>query len=229
MEFATGAQEKKCFHSRRNRVTLCEMEMENRIMPVVVKEYPDAVAAQREYSLLRRLGGLDLNVPAVYGMCGKVLYMQYIEGTLLTHIIDDASSYPAAWIAGLAAWFYRFHRANLREDGSVMLKDDANLRNFIFINNAFYTLDFEAEVFGRPERDIAECCSYILSNDPPFTAEKFEVVNKLIDCYCQIDNTAIKGAFKEEIKNSLKVIAWHRKRQEAEIINSMPLVDRLIG
>lgn len=230
MEFnATGARGKKCFRSRRNRVTLCEMEMEGRILPVVVKEYPDAGAAQREYSLLRRLGGLNINVPYIYGVHENVLYMQYIEGTLLTDIIDNVSSYSSKLIAELAAWFYSFHRATVREDGLVMLKDDANLRNFIFFDNAFFALDFETEVFGRPEQDIAECCAYILSNDPPFTTEKFEVVNRFTGCYCKLDNTAEKGVIKEEIEKSLKTIAGHRKQQQEDILNSLPLVDRFVG
>jgi tRNA A-37 threonylcarbamoyl transferase component Bud32 len=224
-----GAREIKCFHSRRNRVSLNEMESNGCVLPVVVKKYPDMEAASREYRLLKELSSLGINVPTAYGMHGNVLYLQYIEGTLLTHIIDDVSSFPARWIAGLAGWFYKFHRANSREDGSVMLKDDANLRNFIFYeNSAFYALDFEAEVFGRPERDISECCAYILSNNPPFTTEKFAVVNKFIDCYCKLDDTAHKGAVKEEIKKSLKTIAGYRQQQEDDILASLPLVDCLV-
>lgn len=224
-----AAPEIKLFHSKRNRVTLKEMERDNRVLPVVVKEYPNADAAQREYRLLRRLSSLSINVPSIYEVCGNVLYLQYIEGTLLTNIIDDVSSYPPGWIAALAGWFYKFHQANTRENGSVLLKDDANLKNFIFFENTFYALDFESEVYGRPEQDIAECCAYILSNDPSFTTEKFQVVNKFIGCYCKLDNTADKGALKEEIKIFLKSIAGYRKQQEDNILGSLPLVDFLVG
>lgn len=223
-----GAQEIRCFHSRRNRVSLNEIESDGRILPVVVKEYQSADAAQGEYRLLKRLGSLDINVPSVYGIHENVLYMHYIDGTLLTNIIDDVSSYPSRWITGLAGWFYGFHKAGLQEDGSVMLKDDANLRNFILVEDTFYALDFEAEVFGRPEQDIAECCAYILSNSPSFTAEKFEVVNKFIDCYCKLDSSADKKVVKEEIKNTLQVIAGYRKQQRDHILNSLPLVERLV-
>ncbi|MBP7332119.1 MAG: hypothetical protein KBA08_07405 [Firmicutes bacterium] len=222
-----GAPEIKHFHSRRNRVTLNEMVWDRRILPVVVKEYPDAYAALREYRLLRRLSSLYVNVPSVYGVHENVLYMQYIEGTLLTHIIDAVSSYSPRWIARLAEWFYGFHKANMQANGAVMLKDDANLRNFIFYQDDFYALDFEAEIFGRPEQDIAECCAYILSNNPPFTREKFDVINKFIDCYCKLDNTVDKRVFKEEVKKSLKNIAGFRKRQEGYILDSLPLVDRM--
>ncbi len=224
----TGAPEIKRFHSRRNRVTLNGMVWDKRILPVVVKEYPDAYAALREYRLLRRLGSLHVNVPSVYGVHENVLYMQYIEGALLTHIIDAVSSYSPRWIAGLAEWFYGFHKANMQTNGAVMLKDDANLRNFIFYQDDFYALDFEAEIFGRPEQDIAECCAYILSNNPPFTTEKFDVINKFIDCYCKLDNTADKRVVKEEVKKSLKNIAGFRKRQEGYILGSLPLVDRMV-
>jgi tRNA A-37 threonylcarbamoyl transferase component Bud32 len=223
-----GAREIKCFRSRRNRVTLNEMERDNHILPVILKEYQDADAAQREYRLLRRLGNLNIKVPAIYGINENVIYLQYIGGALLTDIIDDVSSYPPGWIAALAGWFYELHRTGAREDGSVLLKDDVNLRNFIFFENNFYALDFEAEIYGRPEQDVAECCAYILSNDLSFTEEKFEVVNKFIDSYCRLDNTANKSVVRKEIKKSLKVLAGYRQQQEAEILDSLPLVDLMV-
>jgi tRNA A-37 threonylcarbamoyl transferase component Bud32 len=220
--------EVKCFYSRRNRVTLNEMKWDKRILPVITKEYSGADAALREYRLLKHLERLNINVPLVYGADGKVLYLQYIEGVLLNNIIDDVTAHAPNWISELACWFYRFHKANLQINGSVLLKDDANLRNFIFFLNSFYALDFENEVFGRPEQDIAECCAYILSNAPGFNGEKFKVVNKLVDYYCHLDSTADKEVIKTEIKKNLKILAGRRKYQEAEIYNSLPLINLLL-
>ena len=225
----SGAREIGRFRSKRNRVTLIDMEWDGFIIPVVMKEYPAAEAAERECCLLRRLDSLNINVPCVYKAQGNVLYLQYIKGILLTEIIDNVSAYPTAWIDGLAGWYYSLHRATIKENGAVMLKDDANLRNFIFLDNSFYAIDFEDEIYGRPEQDIAECCAYILSNDPSFTGGKFQVVNKFIDAYCRQDRAAHKEVVREDIKRSLKNIAGYRKQQSGDIINSLPLVDFFVS
>lgn len=217
----------KSFFSKRNHVTLNKMEWSGHNLPVIIKEFSEVDTAQREYCLLKLLHSLDINVPVVYGINKNIIYLQFIPGTLLTHIIDDVFAYPPDWISHLAEWFYRLHKADLRRNGSIMIKDDCNLRNFIYFDHAFYALDFEDEVYGRPEQDVAECSAYILSNDPSFTKEKFQVVSKFVEYYCQLNHTANRGVIVAEIKNVLKVLAGRRKQQQAYILNSMSLVDQL--
>jgi len=206
-------QNKIVFYSKRNRVYLGEAEIHRQIMDTVVKEYPNDAAAEDEFQILYMLSKLNVRVPIPYGIIHNTVYMQYLPGILLTEIIDNLSLYSRDWIADLAGWYYRLHRATLQENGLVMLKDDNNLRNFIYYQGSFYGLDFEKCVYGFPEEDIGQCCAFILTNYPDFTAEKLEVVGELVDHYCSCNSAVSESMIKAEIHHALEVLAERRKNK----------------
>lgn len=53
-----------------------------------------------------------------------------------------------------------------------LLKNDSNLRNFIFSNQQIYGLDFEEMSYGDPMADIGDICFFLLTNSPSFTEAK---------------------------------------------------------
>lgn len=200
------------FYSKRNRVTLGEIEIHHQTIDAVAKEYSDETAAEREFETLYMLNKRHVRVPIPYAVIRNTLYIQYLPGVLLTEIIDNLTLYPPGWIPELACWFYQLHRATQRENGLVLLKEDNNLRNFIYYQNSFYGLDFEQCVYGLPQQDIGQCCAFILSNYPDFTVEKFTVTGELIHYYCNYNRSVNESMIQVEIDQALEVIAERRKK-----------------
>jgi hypothetical protein len=113
--------------------------------------------------------------------------MNYIIGENLCDIINDENasfSEKKRLTILLAEWFYEFHNFFKTED-QFRIRGDSTLRNFI-LTDRIWGVDFEESRIGKVIEDIAGICSSILSTDPMFTSEKFQLCKIFIEAYTNL-------------------------------------------
>jgi len=160
-----------CFHSKRNHVHLCDT--------IVVKRCADAELANAEAALLKALAGL--RVPAVLGVSGNELRLEYIEGETIPDFIarmettsDDHEMREVA--RGLCDWLEGFYAAVDHAD-SGEIRGDVNGRNFILRDGQVFGVDFEERSFGSIAQDVGRLIAFIRSYDPMRTLVKRRFAN----------------------------------------------------
>ncbi|HOL17386.1 MAG TPA: hypothetical protein PLY40_03780, partial [Bacillota bacterium] len=173
----------KTFYSKRNTVQLLQCRNTPGAEYIILKKHRTIQGAVAEYNTLMRLSRAGLAVPAPLGREGKNLYLQYLEGELLVDILEHNLVPRPAWTRALARWYYMLHGKTASGDGTVMLKADNNLRNFLFTGGVVYGLDFEETGCGDPAKDLGQLCAYILANRPAFTAERLAEASAVIHQY----------------------------------------------
>lgn len=158
-----------------------------------------------------------LQVPFVYEIDKKnnVLILSYIVGENLCDILNDknnAFSEKERLAVLLADWYFNFHN-HFKKDNEYMIHGDANLRNFIF-NDQIWGVDFEESRNGNPIEDIADLCTSILTTDPMFTQEKFQLCRIFIDEYLKKAPGRIININDEIAYSILKKIQWRPDQEE---------------
>ena len=133
-------------------------------------------------------GSSVLNMPILYekDSDNNVLLMNYIMGENLCDVLNDEKTIfneNQRIMVLLAGWFARFHRYFKTSD-QFYIRGDSILRNFI-ISDHIWGVDFEEFRAGKPVEDIAGMCSSILSTDPMFTSEKFQLCKTFIKSYAE--------------------------------------------
>ena len=139
-----------------------------------------------EYSILKK-GFSDLTIPSPLEKDSEnnVLVMSYIIGENVCDIVNDPRTVleeKKKVVHLLADWFVNFHTFFKSEDG-FRLRGDANLRNFILSRGRIWGVDFEESRMGKPSEDLATLCVSLLSTDPMFIDEKFELCQIFLDSY----------------------------------------------
>jgi len=140
----------------------------------------------------------------------NVLILGYIAGTTLNDVLSDPHRNPHEKrhvTSTAASWFAIFHEAFKTKD-VFRLRGDPTLRNFILKEDqTVWGVDFEESHVGNPVDDIAGFCASLLTTDPMFTAEKFELARHFIASYRSqaswpIENTspAVSYAILERIQ-----------------------------
>ena len=150
---------------------------------------------------------------------GFRLYLQHLEGLLLTEIVERSLVPQAVWTESLAQWYCRLHRATLDREGNVFLKTDNNLRNFIYREGSFYGLDFEDCSRGAPARDIGQLCAFILADRPAFTGAKQAAVAELVARYLSGSGLCSPEEIQRETRCELERMA-ERRLEEREAIKA---------
>lgn len=206
----------KPLFSRRNEVFLSEIQCNGKTTMVIVKECRSTEEAQTESEILRFLRDRKISVPEVYDVRDKYLLLEYLQGFLLTDLVDSKCNHPN-WVTELAKWFANLHLSTLDNQGKVLLKGDSNLRNFILTSKGFFGLDFEEKIYAYPEKDLGECCAYILANNPMFSNEKLLIVRKFINDYKLYNNTCNLTLVEDESLTFLESIAIRRAEHRQEI------------
>lgn len=205
----------KNYFSRRTRVFQVQVKSNKESSArLVVKVHAEASAAELEYNNLMQLSAAGLNVPVPLGLDGRVLYLQHLEGLLLTDILERKLVPRAVWTKALACWCLQLH---LRKEAGAMLKTDNNLRNFIFREGAFYGLDFETISRGDPACDLGQLSAYILADRPAFTLFKRTAAAEFISYYLRFNIEISIHRIEEELLLELGRMAERRKDQTAEI------------
>jgi len=171
---------------------------------------------ETEYNILKK-GSTKLNIPAVHEMDedNNVLIMTYVAGKNLCDVINDektTSSEKQKFMASLGEWFAQFHNYFKTVD-QFNIRGDSILRNFI-ISDRIWGLDFEESRIGKPVEDIAGMCSSILSTDPMFTSEKFQLCTAFIDSYRSLVKWRLDNVSDEIAYALLEKIQWRPEEEE---------------
>ncbi|MEM4257739.1 MAG: hypothetical protein QXL17_01130 [Candidatus Thermoplasmatota archaeon] len=203
----------RCFDSKKN--TVCYVIFNG--TPRVIKWYPPGLKKNMdtEYTILKK-GAKTLNIPTVFKKDEKniVLIQSYISGINLCDYINDPQiklREKENTIQKLADWFVKFHDFFKTTEG-YMIRGDAILRNFI-LKEDVWGVDFEEARLGKPIEDIARITASILSTEPMFTDEKYQLGRLLIDIYQQNSVVHLDG-LNEELSYALLEISQWRPEQE---------------
>ena len=171
------------FKSKKNTVAYVIFDRKPRIL----KWFAPGFARQMdvEYSMLMK-GSSSVNMPTLYekDSDNNVLLMNYILGENLCDVINGEKtvfSENQRIMVLLADWFARFH-GSFKTADEFYIRGDSVLRNFI-LADCIWGVDFEESRVGKPVEDIAGICSSILSTDPMFTSEKFQLCKTFILAY----------------------------------------------
>lgn len=202
------------FKSKKNTVAYVTMNSKPRVLKWFVPGLKRQM--QTEYTVLKKASS-ELHIPFPYEMDedNNVLIMSYIIGENLCDIVNDeetTTDEKKRLMMLLAEWFAQFHTFFKTEDG-FRIRGDSVLRNFILADN-IWGVDFEESRNGKPVEDIAGMCSSILSTDPMFTSEKFQLCETFIESYLKSVEWGL-GDIKEEIAYALlEKIQWRPEDEE---------------
>ena len=206
--------------SKKNTVAYVTIDSKPRILKWFV---PGLITQMRiEYNILKK-GSSKLNIPSVYEMDeeNNVLVMSYIIGENLCDLVNDEKttiSEKKRLMVLLAEWFVNFHNHFKTED-QFRIRGDSTLRNFI-LTDRIWGVDFEESRFGKIIEDIAGMCASILTTDPMFTSEKFQLCEIFIDSYTKLAPGRIVKINDEIAYALLEKIQWRPDDEETLRRNS---------
>ena len=197
------------FKSKKNTVAYVILDGKPRILKWFAPGF--ARQMEMEYYTLKK-GTSALNMPVLYekDTDNNVLLMNYIMGENLCDVINDEKtvfSENQRIMVLLASWFARFHRS-LKTEDQIHIRGDSVLRNFI-LADCIWGVDFEESRVGKPVEDIASMCSSILSTDPQFNSEKFQLCKTFITSYGESVNWNLEN-INEEVAYALLETACRR-------------------
>jgi len=196
------------FKSKKNKVAYVTIDSKPRILKWFVPGLKKQMKI--EYDIIKKSSS-KLNVPSIYKMDEKnnVLVMNYIPGENLCNLINDektTTNEKKRLMVLLTEWFFEFHN-HFKIDEQFRIRGDSSLSNFIFTDR-IWGVDFEESRMGRVTEDIAGMCSSILSTDPMFTSEKFELCKIFIKSYSKLSPGRILNINDEIAYALLEKIQW---------------------
>jgi tRNA A-37 threonylcarbamoyl transferase component Bud32 len=200
--------------SKKNTVAYVTMNEKPRVLKWFVPGLKKQM--KTEYELLKE-GSSKLNIPTVHEMDeeNNVLTTGYITGENLCDFINNEkapTSEKQKLIVLLAKWFADFHD-HFKTESQFRIRGDPTLKNFIF-NDKIWGVDFEESRMGVPSEDIAGACASILSTDPMFTKEKFELCKLFLESYTKLAPERIKNIGNEIAYALLEKIQWRPRDEE---------------
>ncbi|RLF34445.1 MAG: hypothetical protein DRN08_04655 [Thermoplasmata archaeon] len=180
--------------------------------PVVLKWYTPGRSKQMkiEQNILKN-GSSSLHIPVLLDKDtdNNVLIMSYIPGRNLCDVINNNNislREKKRILILLANWFAVFHDY-FKTPKRLYVRGDSILNNFI-INTHVWGVDFEEFRKGNPMEDIADMCSSILSTNPMFTYEKFQLCKTFITSYPGSAEWDSKDVDKEIANMLIDRIQW---------------------
>ncbi len=204
----------KRFISKKN--TVCYVILNGK--PRVLKWFAPGFKKnmETEYTILKK-GASKLNIPTPLEKDeeNNVLEMGYIIGENLCDVINDektTTNEKQRLMHLLAEWFFKFH-TYFKEAEKFYIRGDSILRNFI-LTDRIWSVDFEESRYGKPIEDIASMCASILSTDPLFTDEKFQLCRIFIDSYEKSVKWNLNDIDNEIAYALLEKIQWRPEKEE---------------
>ncbi len=202
------------FDSKKNTVAYVTFDGKPRILKLFVPGLKTQMKI--EYDVLKK-GSSKLNIPSIYEIDKKnnVLIMSYIIGENLCDLINDEDTTlneKKRLMVLLAKWFADFHNYYKTGD-KFRIRGDSTLRNFI-LTDRIWGIDFEESRFGKTIEDIAGMCASILTTDPMFTSEKFQLCEIFIDSYTKLAPGRIVNINDETAYVLLEKIQWRPDDEE---------------
>lgn len=147
----------------------------------------------------------------------NVLILGYIAGTTLNDVLTDPQRQlhgKQHIISTAASWFATFHDA-FKTNDSFRLRGDPTLRNFILKDDqTIWGVDFEESHIGAPVDDVAGFCTSLLTTDPMFTAEKFELARHFIASYRSQASWPIENTGQAVAYALLERIQWRPDHEQ---------------
>jgi tRNA A-37 threonylcarbamoyl transferase component Bud32 len=186
--------------------------------PCILKWYPPGFVNKMEieYKFMMK-GSSGTNIPTIYekDMDNNILVISYINGENLCDVINNNNTIlieKKRLIYYLAEWFKNFHNYFKKLD-YFYIRGDSTLRNFL-LTDRIWGVDFEESRKGKPVEDIAGMCSSILTTDPIFTKEKFQLCEIFIKSYLKLVKWNILEIWDEISYDLLKKIQWRPKDEK---------------
>jgi len=200
--------------SKKNTVAYVTFKDKPRVLKWFVPGFTQQM--KNEYNILKK-GAAKLNIPAIYEMDeeNNVLITNYIIGENLCDIINNENTTKKEkqnLMILLAEWFFDFHNF-FKTDEGFKIRGDSTLRNFI-LTDRIWGVDFEESRQGKIIEDIAGMCASILSTDPMFTSEKFQLCKTFIDSYMNLAPGRITNINDEVAYAILEKIQWRPDDEE---------------
>jgi tRNA A-37 threonylcarbamoyl transferase component Bud32 len=205
----------KRFKSKKNTVAYVVSNGQPRILKWFVPGLKQNMDI--EYSILKK-GFSDITMPSPLEKDAEnnVLVMSYIIGENVCDIVNDPRTIleeKQKVVHLLADWFGNFHNFFKSEDG-FRLRGDATLKNFILSRSRIWGVDFEESRIGKPNEDLATLCVSLLSTDPMFTDEKFQLCQIFLDAYQKSVKWGIEQLNADISYALLERIQWRPKEEE---------------
>ena len=174
----------KSFESKKNTVAYVVSNGQPRILKWFVPGLKQNMNI--EYTVLKKgFSELAIPTPLEKDTENNVLVISYIMGENACDIVNDPRKIleeKKKIVQLLADWFVNFHSFFKSED-VFRIHGDATLRNFILRRGRIWGVDFEESRIGKPSDDLAKLCVSLLSTDPMFTDEKFQLCQTFLVSY----------------------------------------------
>ncbi len=202
----------KKFESKKNTVAYVLSEGHPRVLKWFVPGLRQNMDI--EYSILRK-GYSDVPMPSPLEKDteNNVLVMSYIIGKNICDIINDPGirlDEKQKVVCQLSEWFVQFHTF-FRTENEFRIRGDATLRNFILSKNQIWGVDFEESRIGKPAEDVATLSVSLLTTDPMFTDEKFQLCQHFLDTYRKTVKWNLENINAEIAYAMLEQIQWRPK------------------
>jgi tRNA A-37 threonylcarbamoyl transferase component Bud32 len=202
----------KRFDSKKNTVAYVLSQGHPRVLKWFVPGLKQNM--QTEYSVLIKAHS-KLTVPLPYEKDEKnnVLVMSYIVGKNVCDLINDTMltfEEKQRIIQMIANWFISFHELFQTKEG-FRIRGDATLKNFLHSKNQIWGVDFEESRPGKPSEDLATFCVSLLTTDPMFTSEKFQLCQSFLEAYRKSSRWTIEAMNAEISYAMLERIQWRPK------------------
>ncbi len=207
----------KRFVSRKNEVDLVSCKVAGEELLFIKKTHKTVAGAENESIFLEKLLESKVPVPRLYALDNNILYLEHLDGYIFTDLLEHNLIPVHIWTEALARWFWTLHSSLKSEDGQVVLKNDNNLRNFIFSSNKVFGLDFEEYTLGFPEEDIGQVCAYILANRPAFTDGRLAEVTLFVSKYYTYNPEVSIVKVENIIIEGLMIMAERKKEDSSAI------------
>jgi len=203
------------FDSKKNTVAYVTLGGKPRILKWFVPGFKRQM--KNEYDVIKK-GSSKINMPSAYEIDeeNNVLITSYIIGENLCDVInneDTTTNEKQRLMMLLAEWFVDFHNHFKTVDG-FRIRGDSILRNFI-LTDRIWGVDFEESRQGKIIEDIAGMCASILTTDPMFTKEKFQLCKIFIEHYTKLAPGRITSVNDEISYALLEKIQWRPDDEEA--------------
>jgi tRNA A-37 threonylcarbamoyl transferase component Bud32 len=147
------------FYSKKNQVTLLNLEREGREFRTVAKFFVWG-SMEKEKNILEKAMSAGLKTPVITAVYENIIFMEYIPGITAKTITASGGAFP---VRGIALWLSAFHKTFKNEKGTI-LKGDAMPPNFILHRDTgeIYGIDFEESNLGEEIEDISDIFATIM-------------------------------------------------------------------
>ena len=211
-------KEIKEFYSKRNKVTLVEIQARKYIHKVYLNEVSFLIEKNFYFNVKQNEEYL-IEIPKLIS-CEenqKVLLLEYIEGKTLLEKLEelekindiDAEIISANLIISLYDWIDRFYKMEFVIKKGLVL-NDINFRNFIVKDNKIYGIDFEDISKVSHEYDKEKIIAFYLTYSPCFTSFKNRV-RKRVEDYLVYEKGINRKTLLNNIEEQLNIIQKRRK------------------